>query len=79
MQQISKLDQNKQFIIKRFYNNTVIMVQDNRYQEAIQYYEPIVKKSGDNILAAPAIVLANLCVSYIMTNRVLILFMHFLK
>jgi tetratricopeptide repeat protein 30 len=46
-------------------------MQDNRYLEAIQYYEPIVKKSVDNILSAPPIVLANLCVSYIMTNQVL--------
>ncbi|KAH7282442.1 hypothetical protein KP509_35G030700 [Ceratopteris richardii] len=46
-----------------------LFMQDNLYDEAIQYYEPIVKKSGDNILNAPAIVLANLCVSYIMTSR----------
>ncbi|KAI5061927.1 hypothetical protein GOP47_0022466 [Adiantum capillus-veneris] len=46
-----------------------IFMQDNTYDEAIQYYEPIVKNSGDNILSAPAIVLANLCVSYIMTSR----------
>lgn len=44
-------------------------MQDNMYEESIHYYEPIVKKSGDNILNAPAIVLANLCVSYIMTSR----------
>eukprot|EP00955_Chlamydomonas_euryale_P001955 21837-Chlamydomonas_euryale.AAC.1 len=36
--------------------------------EAIRFYEPIVKKHMDNLLEAPAIVLANLCVSYIMTS-----------
>ncbi|MCO5574755.1 hypothetical protein L7F22_028545 [Adiantum nelumboides] len=46
-----------------------IFMQDDMYDDAVQYYEPIVKKSGDNILNAPAIVLANLCVSYIMTSR----------
>merc|ERR1711865_387337 len=39
--------------------------------EAIRYYEPVVKKQqdGDNILSVPAIVLANLCVAYIMTSQ----------
>ncbi|EFJ12287.1 hypothetical protein SELMODRAFT_124642 [Selaginella moellendorffii] len=44
-------------------------MQDNRYKEAIHYYEPIVKKAGDDILSVTAIVLANLCVSYIMTSQ----------
>lgn len=38
-------------------------------QEAIRYYEPIVKKQSDNILEVPAIVLANLCVSHIMISQ----------
>lgn len=38
-------------------------------QEAIRYYEPIVKKQADNILEVPAIVLANLCVSHIMISQ----------
>mmetsp|Transcript_13037 Transcript_13037/g.41206 ORF Transcript_13037/g.41206 Transcript_13037/m.41206 type:complete len:94 (-) Transcript_13037:419-700(-) len=42
---------------------------DNKYKEAIRYYEPIVKKNADNILNVTAIVLANLCVSYIMTSQ----------
>ena len=33
------------------------------------FYEPIVKKHYDNILSVSAIVLANLCVSYIMTSQ----------
>ena len=35
-----------------------------------RFYEPIVKKNVDHLLDAPAIVLANLCVSYIMTSLV---------
>ena len=35
-----------------------------------RFYEPIVKKNVDRLLEAPAIVLANLCVSYIMTSLV---------
>ncbi|KAG0604055.1 hypothetical protein M758_10G140800 [Ceratodon purpureus] len=44
-------------------------MQENKYKEAIHYYEPIVKEVGDNVLTVTAIVLANLCVSYIMTSR----------
>lgn len=33
------------------------------------FYEPLVKKNYDNILSVSAIVLANLCVSYIMTGQ----------
>ena len=46
------------------------LVQENKYKEAIGFYEPIVKKHYDNILSVSAIVLANLCVSYIMTSQV---------
>lgn len=45
-------------------------MQDNHYKEAIRYYEPVVKKNADNLLSVTAIVLANLCVSYIMTSQV---------
>ena len=45
-------------------------MQDNHYKEAIRYYEPVVKKSADALLGVTAIVLANLCVSYIMTSQV---------
>ncbi|GMH38415.1 hypothetical protein BSKO_06299 [Bryopsis sp. KO-2023] len=44
-------------------------LQDNKYKEAIRYYEPIVKRNADNLLGVTAIVLANLCVSYIMTSQ----------
>ncbi|MEW5303639.1 MAG: hypothetical protein WDW36_006311 [Sanguina aurantia] len=43
-------------------------MQDNHYKEAIKHYEPVVKKNADNLLAVTAIVLANLCVSYIMNS-----------
>lgn len=44
-------------------------MQDNHYKEAIRYYEPVVKKNADNLVGVTAIVLANLCVSYIMTSQ----------
>ncbi|TKC34825.1 hypothetical protein EI555_015012 [Monodon monoceros] len=47
----------------------VLFMQENKYTEAIGFYEPIVKKHYDNILNVSAIVLANLCVSYIMTSQ----------
>lgn len=40
-----------------------------RYNEAIKYYEPIIKIFFDNMLSLTAIVVANLCVSYIMVNK----------
>jgi tetratricopeptide repeat protein 30 len=43
--------------------------QETKFKDAIRYYDPIVKKSQDNILSVPAIVLANLCVSHIMTSQ----------
>lgn len=39
----------------------------NNYRKAISLYEPIVVKHSDNILNVSAVVLANLCVSYVMT------------
>lgn len=44
-------------------------VQDTKYKEAIRYYVPIVNKHADNLLNVTAIVLANLCVAYIMTGQ----------
>ncbi|XP_065194085.1 intraflagellar transport protein 70A-like [Sycon ciliatum] len=46
-----------------------LFMQDNKYKEAINFYEPIVKKHYDELLQVSAIVLANLCVSYIMTSH----------
>lgn len=47
----------------------VLFMQENKYKEAASFYEPIVKKQYDNILSISAVVLANLCVSYIMTSQ----------
>mmetsp|Transcript_22492 Transcript_22492/g.58656 ORF Transcript_22492/g.58656 Transcript_22492/m.58656 type:complete len:645 (+) Transcript_22492:284-2218(+) len=44
-------------------------MQENKFKEAIRYYEPIIKKHSDGLLNVAAIVLANLCVSYIMTSQ----------
>jgi tetratricopeptide repeat protein 30 len=46
----------------------VFFVLGDKYKEAIRYYEPVVKKHSDNLLGLTAIVIANLCVSYIMMN-----------
>jgi len=47
----------------------VLFMQENKYKEATGFYEPLVKENYDSILDVPAIVLANLCVSYIMTGQ----------
>lgn len=44
-------------------------MQDNKFRDAARYYEPIVKKHMDDLLSITAIVLANLCVSYIMISQ----------
>ncbi len=43
--------------------------QEGKYREAIGFYEPIVRRNYDALLGISAIVLANLCVSYIMTSQ----------
>jgi len=47
----------------------VFFMQETKFRDAIRYYEPIVKKQSESILDITAIVLANLCVSYIMTSQ----------
>ncbi|KAI8800086.1 hypothetical protein BJ742DRAFT_780752 [Cladochytrium replicatum] len=47
----------------------VLFMQENKYKEAISFYEPIVNKHYGNVLDVTAIVLANLCVSYILTSQ----------
>lgn len=47
----------------------VLFMQETKFKEATGFYEPIVKKNYDKILNVSAIVLANLCVSYIMTSQ----------
>jgi len=47
----------------------VFFMQESKFRDAIRYYEPFVRKHSENILDVTAIVLANLCVSYIMTSQ----------
>jgi len=47
----------------------VFFMQETKFKDAIRYYEPAVRKHLDSILDCTAIVLANLCVSYIMTSQ----------
>jgi len=47
----------------------VFFMQETKFKDGIRYYEPIVKKMGDNLVDITAIILANLCVSYIMTSQ----------
>lgn len=45
-------------------------MQESKYRDAIRYYQPLIARQADNLLGVTAIVLANLCVSYIMTSQV---------
>ncbi|CAE7398662.1 Ttc30a2, partial [Symbiodinium microadriaticum] len=47
----------------------VFFMQETKFKDAIRYYDPIVKRLLDSVLDVTAIVLANLCVSYIMTSQ----------
>lgn len=47
----------------------VFFMQENKYRDAKRYYEPIVQRHMDDLLSVTAIVLANLCVSYIMISE----------
>lgn len=49
----------------------VFFMQESKFKDAIRYYEPAVKRLADSgsILDVTAIVLANLCVSCIMTSQ----------
>ncbi|KAL3319001.1 Tetratricopeptide repeat protein 30A [Cichlidogyrus casuarinus] len=47
----------------------VLFMQETKYKEASSFYEPIVKQNFDNLLDVSAIILANLCVTYIMTGQ----------
>jgi len=50
--------------------HTFFVQQGSKFKDAIKYYDTFVKeKTSANILNVTPIVLANLCVSYIMTNR----------
>lgn len=47
----------------------VFFMQETKFKDAIRYYDPIVKKNQENLIDVTAIVLANLCVSFIMTSQ----------
>ena len=49
--------------------HTITYTQEVKYKEASGFYESIVKKSYDNLLDVSPIVLANMCVSCIMTSQ----------
>eukprot|EP00775_Hariotina_reticulata_P014290 gene14290-17_t len=44
-------------------------MQENKFRDAIRYYQPLVARNATNLLSVPAVILANLCVSYIMTSQ----------
>uniref|UniRef100_A0A915KF60 Tetratricopeptide repeat protein 30 n=1 Tax=Romanomermis culicivorax TaxID=13658 RepID=A0A915KF60_ROMCU len=46
-----------------------LFMQETKFKEAAGFYESIVKKHYSRILNVSAVVLANLCVCYIMTNQ----------
>jgi len=45
-----------------------IFFMQEKFKECIRYYEPFVRKHNDNLLSITAIILANLCVAYVMTS-----------
>ncbi|CAH8508519.1 unnamed protein product [Schistosoma mattheei] len=47
----------------------VLFMQENKYKEACNFYEPIIKRQYTNLLNINAIIIANLCVTYIMTSQ----------
>lgn len=47
----------------------VFFMQETKFKDAIRYYDPIIKRNQENLIDITAIVLANLCVSYIMTSQ----------
>jgi tetratricopeptide repeat protein 30 len=47
----------------------VFFMQETKFKDSIRYYDPIVTKLEESLLDVTAIVLANLCVSYIMTSK----------
>lgn len=50
-------------------NMAHVMFVQEKYSDAVRYYESVYEKNMDNLLQLPAIVIANLCVSLIMINH----------
>ncbi|KAL5103544.1 Tetratricopeptide repeat protein 30A [Taenia crassiceps] len=47
----------------------VLFMQENKYREASEFYEPIVRRHFESLMSISAIISANLCVTYIMTGE----------
>lgn len=45
-----------------------VFFMQEKFKECIRYYDPFVRKHHDNLLSVTAIILANLCVAYVMTS-----------
>lgn len=58
--------QNKVFQVNLAHS---VYMQEKNYSEAIEYYEEILRKYEDNLLKCETIVIANLCVSYILIKK----------
>ncbi|CAF0818713.1 unnamed protein product [Brachionus calyciflorus] len=48
--------------------HVLFMQEHSKYKKAIDFYEPIVKNHYENILSISPVVLANLCVTYVMSS-----------
>jgi hypothetical protein len=46
------------------------ITQESKYRDAIRFFQPLIARNANKLLGVTAIVLANLCVSYIMTSQV---------
>jgi len=46
-----------------------VLFREEKWDQAIRYYQPLYRKESDDVLRVPAIVLANLCVANIMANQ----------
>ncbi|CAI2360637.1 unnamed protein product [Moneuplotes crassus] len=58
-------DENKVFQVNLAHS---VYMQSKNYPEAIKYYEEIIEKHKDNLLKCETIVIANLCVCYILSK-----------
>ncbi|CAO1301325.1 unnamed protein product [Diamesa serratosioi] len=56
-------------IVWRLHAAHVLFMRGDKYKESAAFYEAIVRQSYEDILSVSAIVLANLCVGYIMTSQ----------
>jgi tetratricopeptide repeat protein 30 len=57
------------FIFIIIFTLSITCQQESKFKDAIKHYEPIVKRLQDSLLDITAVVLANLCVSHIMSSQ----------